>query len=572
MTETLATKTFTYRTRLYGLTAVDLAQLDAYAALYGQVERKLFAAAAAGQDVPKLKSSTIDRYGITARQFNAIAAGLKGKMSSITQRRDGLLKEAEQRIKKAEAVIKRLAKKPKAKKGHPAETAAEKRLRLHQLHQKRRRLATRVARHARMKDDAQASRIRLAFGSNRLFSAQFDLEANALADHAAWREQWRDARSSQFMVIGSKDETAGCQGCVATVHDDDGLSLRLRLPDCLVEQDKYLTIDGVRFAYGHAQVLAALGSSKRFARTTSTGKTSRSLTGTAITYRFVRDAKGWSVLASVAVDAAKRVSAPLKSASTLGAIGVDINADHLAVAQVDRHGNLVEALRIDTIVYGKTGHQRTAVYGDAVKEIVELAARAGKPIVLERLDFSKKKAELEDVDRHHARLLSAMAYRQASEMIQSAAHRRGVEVVEVNPAYTSVIGAVNHARRFGISVHMGAALAIARRAMGLSERPSRRIGLVPVRNGGHVTIALPARNRAVHVWSHWAGVRRALRASLAGYYRSAQAKATAPPLTPFGRPACASGFDGATPSRESLATTARPACPQDLFSPWDGQI
>lgn len=43
----------------------------------------------------------------------------------------------------------------------------------------------------------------------------------------------------------------------------------------------------------------------------------------------------------------------------------------------------------------------------------------------------------------------------------------------VNPAYSSVIGRHKFARRYGISGHLAAALVIARRAQGFSERYSR---------------------------------------------------------------------------------------------------
>ena len=56
-------------------------------------------------------------------------------------------------------------------------------------------------------------------------------------------------------------------------------------------------------------------------------------------------------------------------------IGVDLNADHLAVAEIDRFGNLIDTHRLDTVVMGKTAHQRKALYGDAVKSIVDLADR-----------------------------------------------------------------------------------------------------------------------------------------------------------------------------------------------------
>ena len=69
---------------------------------------------------------------------------------------------------------------------------------------------------------------------------------------------WQDARSNEFFVLGSRDETSGCQLCVASITDDGSLTLRLRMPDCLAkEYGKYLVIPGVRFAYGQEQVLAA---------------------------------------------------------------------------------------------------------------------------------------------------------------------------------------------------------------------------------------------------------------------------------------------------------------------------
>ena len=77
---------------------------------------------------------------------------------------------------------------------------------------------------------------------------------------------WRSARSDEFFVLGSRDETAGCQLCVSRVAADGSLTLRLRLPDSLAEeQGKYLVIPGVRFKYGHEQVLAALESNAEYA-------------------------------------------------------------------------------------------------------------------------------------------------------------------------------------------------------------------------------------------------------------------------------------------------------------------
>src|ERR1700745_833680 len=58
-------------------------------------------------------------------------------------------------------------------------------------------------------------------------------------------------------------------------------------------------------------------------------------------------------------------------------------------------------------------------------------------------------------------------------------------------------------------------ITIARRGLGLSERPAVRVAQLPTRRGGHVTLPLPARNRSKHVWSLWSEVSRRIRAALA---------------------------------------------------------
>ena len=100
----------------------------------------------------------------------------------------------------------------------------------------------------------------------QLWRKEHHLGADGYGSHQERLGDWCDARSDEFFLLGSRDETAGCQLCAATIADDGALSLRLRMPDCLAEQYvKYLVIPGVRFAHGHEQVLAALGSNAEYA-------------------------------------------------------------------------------------------------------------------------------------------------------------------------------------------------------------------------------------------------------------------------------------------------------------------
>ena len=74
-------------------------------------------------------------------------------------------------------------------------------------------------------------------------------------------------------MLGSRDETGGCQLCVAEIADDGSLTLRLRMPDCLAgEHGKYVVIEGVKFAYGHGQVLAAMQANLEFAECRRRGR------------------------------------------------------------------------------------------------------------------------------------------------------------------------------------------------------------------------------------------------------------------------------------------------------------
>jgi IS605 OrfB family transposase len=185
--------------------------------------------------------------------------------------------------------------------------------------------------------------------------------------------------------------------------------------------------------------------------------------------------------------------------------------------------------------FAPLGEQRKAIYGDAAKQIVDMALSRRVPLVLERLDFKRKKAELEtNTSPRRARSLSALAYAQIGAMIRARALRLGVRIIEINPVYTSLIGDAKFAERYGASVHLSAALAIARRGMGLSERipahPSVSLG-----DGTRVTLAVPVRKQRRHVWASWAAIARSKKAALAGRVRPAKGRSSVARPRPVAR-------------------------------------
>ena len=435
----------TYQTRISDFEGLERrggdALLSAYAHLYGRIQRKLFAQVAAGRSAPSLKQEYLQHYGIPARMFNALRVSLEGKITSVQEVMELRRDELQRRIARAQGQIDQV--------GDGA--------RPDWLHQKRRRLGNLKAKLERLESDMGAGRIRLCFGSRKLWRKQYALEANGYISHEEWLRDWRSARRDEFFVLGSRDEKSGCQLCVAMVDDKGSLTLRLRMPDCLAgEHGKYLTIEGVRFAYGYEQVLAALGSNAEYAsfRRKHGEKAARATSlGQAVSYRFQRDGKGWRVFVTTCM-----AQGPVVTDQACGAIGVDLNADHLAVSETDASGNYVKAWRAPLVTYGKSQHQAEAIIGDAVANVVGYARDVGKPIVLEKLDFRQKKALLEGESPRYSRMLSSFSYGRVKSCFLSRGIRQGVEIHQVNPAFSSVIGRVKFMERYGLSVHQAAAL------------------------------------------------------------------------------------------------------------------
>ena len=488
---------FTYEDRIHSFEELESGQgisaLSAYGELYSRLERKLLGRYCAGVSLRSLKSECLLTHRIPARMFNGLRVSLEGKISAVRESQSLRLQSLGRRISRAEGQI----------------AGALERGELAVVHHKRRRLEHLRHRLDALRVEVAAGRVGICFGSRRLWQRQYALAANGYSSHEEWKRDWREARSDEFFVLGSKDETSGCQLCVATVQDDGKLTLRLRLPDALAErQGKYLVMKGIHFHHGHAQVLAALQSDE----------------GQAISYRFKRDRRGWRVFASV-----RHQPVAIATDRRLGAIGVDVNVDHLAVSEADSPGNWLRSWTVPLVTYGKSRRQAEALIGDAVAEVVAGAREAGKPLVIEDLDFSKRRDLLEGESPGRSRMLSSFAYGSVKTHFLSRGYREGVEVLEVNPAFSSVIGRVSFMERYGLSVHQAAGLVLARRSLGCSERiPRRRV--CPVGNGVHVTFFVPVRNRVRHVWTYWEAVSGQLRRALAELHRRGERNSEPPPV------------------------------------------
>ena len=478
--------------------------MDRLTGYYSRLLHKLYAKIAAkGGNAKSHKTEFCREHGITARFFNGLANDVQGTIDGTRELLSAHRKDLVQSTRSLERRLTTLADKfDEIREGRKA-VETKTFLRWRTLQGNLRRKLTRAKQKlSKVERRLTANVPGIGFGSRKLFKKQYDLKENGYRNRQAWLADWRAARAHQCFFLGSGDETGGNQSCTLSVkesaatneadagHCSNTLSLRIRLPDAVREpgEDKYLVLENLSFPCDEPALRAALVRSQ------------------ALSWLIHRDHKGYRLMVSFA-----RPAAGINTLhSRYGAIGVDFNIDHLAVTDTDVTGNLLSSRRIELSFEGKSTGQRSAILSDALEEVVEWALQEKKPIVVEGLDFEAKKKQMNQMSAAQARALSGLAYAKYQQLIASKCHRRGVQLLKVNPAHTSVMGRLKYARPKGLSVHQAAAGVIARRGQGFTERLPRAKELTLHAQGATLRFPVPARKDGQSVGAAWQSIGRSL--------------------------------------------------------------
>jgi IS605 OrfB family transposase len=303
------------------------------------------------------------------------------------------------------------------------------------------------------------------FGTKDLFKKQFTV-GKYKNDHELWQEEWWKARYSSLRISGRLDAK---YGNFVFKYDVRTRTLTFDLPDGTAVKVP------VVFKYGQEEVDAALVFQSERRRPIA----------------WAIEDHGEYYIFKVTVDVPKNPYINYYKGD--GVIGLDMNYDHAALAETDRHGNLVDWLTVSYDLDGLTKGQAVKVLERVAIDIVEVAKLKKKPIIIEDLDTTDSKFRLKYGNKKRNRKITLFAYRTLTNAIIARADREGVAVFKVKPAYTSVAGKLKYMAPRGIPIHVAAALVIARRGMGFKEK------VPPV-----LSAALPEKIRRRHHWAHWA--------------------------------------------------------------------
>jgi len=154
-----------------------------------------------------------------------------------------------------------------------------------------------------------------------------------------------------------------------------------------------------------------------------------------------------------------------------GVIAVDTNASpiHLAIAEVSKTGELVsyQTISIHNLLelsQNSKEHQEWIL----AHQIADLAIEKGKAIAVENLKKLKKGVRGDGKAELRKRLHNWNA-KKFLQKLKRVARLKGVEVVDLNPAYTSIIGMLKYAPQLSIDKDIAGAYVIGRRALGFKE-------------------------------------------------------------------------------------------------------
>ncbi len=290
----------------------------------------------------------------------------------------------------------------------------------------------------------------VVFGSKRLFEK---LCRNHLSGEARERlkKRWRELRQGTLISIGSKSD----KGNRLTRFEDLNGQICLRI-----------TTGNREFIY--AKVLREPSNSKDKWITFMAMLLESWQTQSYFPYTVELKLKEGEIYGSVSFELP---TPEVRYTKGNGVIAIDTNASpiHLAIAEVSKTGELLSYQTISLHhLLGLSQNSKDHQEWILAHQLLDLAIEKRKAVAVENLKKLKKGMRGDGKVELRKRLQHWNA-KKFLQKLKRVAMIKGVEVIDVNPAYTSVIGMLKYAPQLNVDKDTAGAYVIGRRALGFKE-------------------------------------------------------------------------------------------------------
>ena len=460
----ITSKIFTIETRLNQRDNAEIIEYaKEYNVLYGKMLRFAWHRYNNGGTFNMKKSefnTLLQRtFGISKRLANSVISEIEGLYKALYQLKWYEYGQLKGKIAKKRKKVENLSKKvyairEKAKKDEFTKSSLwyyrKLKADIFYAHQKINRMEQK---RKNLLKEIQSKDLQICFGSKKLFYAQFNLKENNLTSHKVWLKHFRQARDNRSLYIGSKDEHRCNQILQLTpmVNAGKGNSFAIQLRKNTKAREYVRGFCTFKYMDG---ILA----------------NSLIKNDHGVTYRIVFRRRKCYLQAMVTLD---KDDQNCKTRNSYGTIGLDYNDGFIELAETNETGNLVHLEHFDLKFHG-TGNSATSEIRNVASRIVNYALLTGKDIVIEDLDFRKTKSETDKAKsedgKEYNKMIHTFDYSRYKKSFERCCFRCDVNLIEVNPAYTSKIAKQKYCDKKKLVIHQGASFVIARKGQGYVDK------------------------------------------------------------------------------------------------------
>lgn len=371
-----------------------------------------------GEDITKYRTRLKKEYGLTNRFAKAVVTTAKNTLKLSTAAGDYLHSTYATKIKKVNAKIiktKAILNNPKTKKNR----IKNLKIKLFWLQMKKNKL---------IQLQNNEPKPMLTFGTKKLLNNN--------------KKLFLKKRDNQIVYIGDKNEHLGNQQ-FKLFYDKarNKFTYKIRLENKYIKDSKYI--------YGEFIIKDNIAKKEIL-------KTLKSPKSNPLSFRII---KRNNVLQ---LQIMYRIHSEPKTRNSNGVIGVDFNKGFVTVSEIDQNGKLLNLDRIDYIHKGKSGVTKNSML-HLVKDLVDIAIKSGKDIVIEDLKSLNKNKKEKTERKHYNRMINTLKFGKFRKFLETRCDKLGVGLSLVKPHNTSKIANNKYCYDMKLNIHSGASYVIARR-------------------------------------------------------------------------------------------------------------
>ncbi|MDJ0534478.1 MAG: hypothetical protein QNJ70_18695 [Xenococcaceae cyanobacterium MO_207.B15] len=428
-----------------------------------------------GMSENEIEKSYQSRFNIQWAWADSIAREVKQTHSQLTTAKKlniaRIKEQIKKKTKKAQKIFKSLShiKNPTVKQKNQLLGLKSKLLKIQSLKNQLNQLKS-------------TERLYICFGSKKLFNAQYHLEENGYSNHKEWLADWQKKRGGRVYCVGKSANGGGTMIKIFYVSGD-AFKAVVTLPRFMHSE------------YGRRlEIPFQVPECRRHRKSSLLYALEKQKPITVQIFRREHKSDQWYIHLTTYIQ-----EIPIATSLNNGCIGVDFNQDSVEWAYILPDGNIKDQGKLIFKWKGFSSGQRQVMMRDLVVKLTNMAFNYQCPIAIESLDFSKKKASMSETSKVYNSMLSNLSTAMFREALTSRCQRFGIGLHHVNPAFTSLIGMIKFMPRYGLNSGTAAAMAIARRAMGYSERAPQCL--------------VRPEDRARHSWTTWNRIARYLKSN-----------------------------------------------------------